>query len=160
MPRVKSKVEIDDSYTPKTNKEKAEYIIKMGFSDKSQSTLERKTAEELDWIIENEREPLEEEFSVDNAKALKELIGQLLEFADTYKLEQQEKGINKALKAFILLNCQKINFVNAKISGLAGLIAVFCALLFVLVDAFLGFAKVKNLFKKKSNAETQSKQYY
>ena len=145
-----------------TNKEKAEFIIQNKYSKRAKTTLERLTADELDWIIENKRDPEADEFNQTDNEAIKELANSLINFLDDFKKARtkDEKGINPALKTFILKNTDKISkFTNAKITGILGVILLIMAIVVLIVDSLVGFDLVKRLLGIKNEPKNESNKH-
>lgn len=142
----------------KTNKEKAEYIVKMGFSEKKLSTLERRPAEELDLIIQNQRDVESDELQEQDDKVT--AIKSLIEFLDTCKKEREGKGISDGLKGYINKNAKSIKIPSFKGLGLVSSFLLLAVIIYVAIDAILGVTKVKELIKKivKKNANNETKQ--
>ena len=142
-----------------TNKEKAQFILNNGFSSKSLSTLERMSKEELDSIIQNERDLEKDELKKEDKEATKTLITQLLDFLDTYKKERTKQGISAPLKSFIVKNSENLSFANAKISGAVGLGLAGVCMLIVCIDSLIGFDKLKErITQKKVKNEAENEQ--
>lgn len=139
-----------------TNKEKAQFILNNGFSNKSLSTLERMSKEELDQIIQNERDLEKDELKKDDKEATKTLITQLLDFLDTYKKERTKQGISAPLKSFIIKNSENLSFANARVSGAVGLGLAGICMLIVCIDSLIGFDKLKEkIAQKKAKDEVK-----
>ena len=130
----------------KTNKEMAEYIVKMGFSEKKLSTLERRPKEELELIIQNERDIESEEIQEQDDKVT--AVKSLLEFLDTCKKEREGKGISEGLKGYINKNAKSIKIPTFKGIGLVSSFLLLAVIIYVAIDSILGMSKVKELVKK------------
>lgn len=143
----------------KTNKERAEYIVKMGFSEKKLSTLERLSKEELDLIIKNERDLDDTELQQEDDKT--NAIKSLLDFLDTCKKEREGKGISEGLKGYINKNAKSIKIPNIKGIGLVSSFLLLAVIIYVAIDSILGINKLKELIKKiaKRN-KNEAKQNY
>lgn len=141
-----------------TNKEKAQYIREMGFSSRSQSTLERLSKEELDLIIKLERDIDKDDINKDDREATKSLISQILDFLNSYKKERCNKEINPALRGFIVKNSENINIVNTKTSGIIGIILISLAGVYVFLDSILGIEKVKEILMKRKQPKNENPQ--
>lgn len=145
-----------------TNKEKAQLIIDNGFSSLSLSTLERKTAKELDLIIELERDLEKEDYDKENIETSKSLVEMGLNILESIKKERENKGINETLKKFIIKNAENIH-LNYKVSKVLSLVLFIIIGLFLLVDSIFGFSKVRDFFiktfKKKQDENKPNKPY-
>lgn len=130
----------------KTNKEMAEYIVKMGFSEKKLSTLERRPKEELELIIQNERDIESEEIQEQDDKVT--AVKSLLEFLDTCKKEREGKGISEGLKGYINKNAKSIKIPTFKGIGLVSSFLLLAVIIYVAIDSILGMSKLKELVKK------------
>lgn len=130
----------------KTNKEMAEYIVKMGFSEKKLSTLERRPKEELELIIQNERDIESEEIQEQDDKVT--AVKSLLEFLDTCKKEREGKGISEGLKGYINKNAKSIKIPTFKGIGLVSSFLLLAVIIYVAIDSVLGMSKLKELVKK------------
>lgn len=145
----------------KTNKEMAEYIVKMGFSEKKLSTLERRPKEELELIIQNERDIENEELQEQDDKVT--AVKSLLEFLDTCKKEREGKGISEGLKGYINKNAKSIKIPTFKGIGLVSSFLLLAVIIYVAIDSILGMSKVKELVKKvakRSKNETKQNNPY
>lgn len=130
----------------KTNKEMAEYIVKMGFSEKKVSTLERRPKEELELIIQNERDIESQELQEQDDKVT--AVKSLLEFLDTCKKEREGKGISEGLKGYINKNAKSIKIPTFKGIGLVSSFLLLAVIIYVAIDSILGMSKLKELVKK------------
>lgn len=140
----------------KTNKEMAEYILKMGFSEKKLSTLERLSKEELELIIQNERDVESQELQEQDDKIT--AVKSLLEFLDTCKKEREGKGISEGLKGYINKNAKSIKIPSFKGIGLVSSFLLLVVIIYVAIDSVFGMQKVKELIKKiakKNSNETK-----
>lgn len=140
-----------------TNKEKAQYILENGFSSKSLSTLERMSKQELDLIIQNERDLEKDEFNKSDQEATKTLIQQFLDFLDAYKKERTGKGVSQPLKTFVVKNTETMNFANAKVSGAIGIALAGLCMLGIAIDSLFGWDKLKEKLKEKAKAKNEAK---
>ncbi len=145
----------------KTNKEMAEYILKMGFSEKKLSTLERLSKEELELIIQNERDIESQELQEQDDKVT--AVKSLLEFLDTCKKEREGKGISEGLKGYINKNAKSIKIPSFKGIGLVSSFLLLVVIIYVAIDSVFGMSKVKELVKKiakKNSNETKQNNPY
>lgn len=133
-----------------TNKEKAQYILDNGFSNKSLSTLERMSKEELDLIIKLQRDIDKEDINKEDREATRTLISQILDFLNSYKKERIGQEVNPAIRGFINKNTQDLSIVDTKTSGIIGIILIALAGVYVFLDAIIGFDKIKEMFMNRA----------
>lgn len=136
-----------------TNKEKAQFILENGYSSRSQTTLERLSKDELDFIIKNQREPQAKEINTENKEATASLIQNVLDFLDTYKKDKQGKGISAPVKNFIIKNSESLDFANAKVSGAVAVGLVAICFIGILVDSLVGWDTIKKRIQERAEAK-------
>lgn len=142
-----------------SNVEKAQKIIDLGYSKRSQSTLERLSKEELEFILKNKRDPEKDELSKDSLDASKEIVSGYIQVCEAVKSARCDEPLNKT---FIKI-CQAqdkalCELVGASAKGKTALILLSIAMIALLIDACIGFDVIKERFaKKKINNETTNK---
>lgn len=126
-----------------TNKEKIDFILENGLSDKARSTLERKSAEWLDFVINNGREPNDEELEACDKKATAKFINQLLDLLDIIKKARVNEPLDPTLTTFTRKNSDEFAFMTEKNNVLFKRGVFFASLVFLLIDSAIGWEKIK-----------------
>lgn len=129
----------------KTNVDKARYIFEMKFSDRALSTLERLSTQELDFILENKRDPEPNEFDKNNAKFAKDLINNVIQGLESiYEARGESGGLNKATKAFTLSQAESLApYLNSSKAGVVGVCFLAFGLCLLSIQAVWGFDNLK-----------------
>lgn len=133
----------------KTNVDKAKYIHTNKLSERALSTLERLSAQELDFIIENKRDPAPDEFDKNNAKFAKELISNVINGLESIHEARGEKGgLNKGTKAFTLAQADALApYLNSNKAGIVGVAFLAFGLCLLTIQAVWGFDNFKKWIK-------------
>lgn len=144
----------------KTNTEKARYIFERGFSLRALSTLERLSTQELDFILENERDPEAGELDKNSAKFAKELIANIIKGLESiHEARGYTGGLNKSNKAFAESQAESLApFLDSSKSKYFGLGFLVFAMSLLTMQAVFGnfdnFKKwLKSKFRKDSNEQ-------
>ena len=144
----------------KTNTEKARYIFERGFSLRALSTLERLSTQELDFILENERDPEAGELDKNSAKFAKELIANIIKGLESiHEARGYTGGLNKSNKAFAESQAESLApFLDSSKSKYFGLGFLVFAMSLLTMQAIFGnfdnFKKwLKTKFRKESNEQ-------
>lgn len=149
----------------KTNADKARFIFEMKYSERALSTLERLSTQELDFILENKRDPSAEEFDKNNAKFAKELISNVINGLESiYEARGELGGLNKATKAFTLSQAESLApYLNSNKAGIVGVCFLAFGLCLLSIQAVWGFDNFKKWIRsfwndKDSLQKTSSEQ--
>ena len=144
----------------KTNVEKAKYIYTNSLSERALSTLERLSAQELDFIIENKRDPAGDEFDKNNAKFAKELISNVINGLESiYEARGEKGGLNKGTKAFTLSQAEALApYLNSNKAGIVGVAFLAFGLCLLTVQAVWGFDNFKKWIKGLWNDDSATKE--
>lgn len=129
----------------KTNVDKARYIFEMKYSERALSTLERLSTQELDFILENKRDPSPDEFDKNNAKFAKELVSNVIQGLESiYEARGETGGLNKATKAFTLSQAECLApYLNSNKAGIVGVCFLAFGLCLLSIQAVWGFDNFK-----------------
>jgi len=137
-----------------TNLEKAKYINANRYSNRALSTLERLSAQELDFILENKRDPESGEFDKNNVKFARELINSFINGLEAIKEARNGEKINKSAKQFTITQADSIApFLNSTKAGIVGICMLVFGLVFLCADSIIGFENIKNFFNKKTKKQ-------
>lgn len=135
----------------KTNLDKAKFIYTNRLSVRAFSTLERLSSQELDFIIENGRDPEPGEFDKNNVKFARELTNNFINGLEAIKEARCNEKINEPAKRFTLAQCEAISpFLNSTKAGIVGIVFFTLGIGFLIIDSCLGFDKAKALIARKS----------
>ena len=142
----------------KTNVDKARHIFEMRYSERALSTLERLSTQELDFILENKRDPAPDEFDKNNAKFAKELISNVIQGLESiYEARGESGGLNKATKAFTLSQAESLApYLNSNRAGVVGVCFLAFGLCLLSIQAVWGFDNFKKWIKGLWYAKTKS----
>lgn len=129
----------------KTNVDKARFIFEMKYSERALSTLERLSTQELDFILENKRDPEPNEFDKNNAKFAKELVSNVIQGLESiYEARGETGGLNKATKAFTLSQAECLApYLNSNKAGIVGVCFLAFGLCLLSIQAVWGFDNCK-----------------
>lgn len=133
----------------KTNVDKARHIFEMRYSERALSTLERLSTQELDFILENKRDPAPDEFDKNNAKFAKDLISNVIQGLESiYEARGESGGLNKATKAFTLSQAESLApYLNSNRAGVVGVCFLVFGLCLLTIQAVWGFDNFKKWVK-------------
>lgn len=143
----------------KTNTEKARYIFERGFSIRALSTLERLSTQELDFILENERDPEQGELDKNSAKFAKELISNIIKGLESiHEARGFTGGLNKSNKAFAESQAESLApFLDSSKSKYFGLGFLAFAMSLLSMQAIFGnFENFKKWVKTKFSKDRQN----
>lgn len=152
----------------KTNVDKARFIFEMRYSERALSTLERLSTQELDFILENKRDPEQNEFDKNNAKFAKELVSNVIQGLESiYEARGETGGLNKATKAFTLSQAECLApYLSSNKAGIVGVCFLAFGLCLLSIQAVWGFDNFKKWirsfwdddtkFSKDNNAQKAS----
>lgn len=147
------KVDIDSSKL-ETNADKAKFIYSMRYSQRALSTLERLSAQELDFILENKRDPEAGEFDKNNVKFARELVNNFINGLAAIKEARNGEKINEPAKRFTLAQADILApFLNSAKAGVVGICFLVFGLVFLCADSIIGFENIKNYFKKRTQGK-------
>lgn len=142
----------------KTNVDKARYIFEMRYSERALSTLERLSTQELDFILENKRDPAPDEFDKNNAKFAKELVSNVINGLESiYEARGEKGGLNKATKAFTLSQAECLApYLNSNKAGIVGVCFLAFGLCLLSIQAVWGFDNFKKWIRSFWNDDAKS----
>lgn len=142
----------------KTNVDKARHIFEMKYSERALSTLERLSTQELDFILENKRDPAPDEFDKNNAKFAKELVNNVIQGLESiYEARGETGGLNKATKAFTLSQAECLApYLNSNKAGIVGVCFLAFGLCLLSIQAVWGFDNFKKWIRSFWNDDAKS----
>ena len=143
----------------KTNTEKARYIFDRGYSQRALSTLERLSSQELDFILENERDPEIGEMDKNSVKFAKELISNIIKGLEAvHESKGYTGGLNKSNKIFAENQAESLApFLDSSKSKYFGLGFLAFAMSLLTMQAFFGsFENFKKWLKSKIKKDTNN----
>lgn len=142
----------------KTNVDKARFIFEMRYSERALSTLERLSTQELDFILENKRDPEPNEFDKNNAKFAKELVSNVIQGLESiYEARGETGGLNKATKAFTLSQAECLApYLNSSKAGIVGVCFLAFGLCLLSIQAVWGFDNFKKWIRSFWDDDTKS----
>lgn len=132
-----------------TNLAKAQKIVDLGYSKRSLSTLERLSAQELDFILREKRDPEKDELSKKTIESSKEVVKAYIETLETIKQARVNEGLNKGLVTLAQSNSTALSeVVSSNTGGRVGLIILVVASIALAIDSVIGFDRLKKMFSK------------
>lgn len=138
----------------KTNLEKATFIVENGYSKRSITTLERLNAKELDFIIENKRDPEANEISKKTIEASKEITKGYISILESIKETRAKEPLNQGVKSMLEKNDTALSeYVGASTHGKISIFLYIASALLLLIDSLIGFDKVKSFVSKEKAKE-------
>lgn len=142
-----------------TNKEKIDFILQQGLSSKTRSTLERKSGEWLDFLINNGREPTEDELSANDRQATSTFINQLLDLLDIFKKARVNEPLDPTMTTFARKNSEEFTFMTEK-NNVFFKRGVFAFVLgFLCIDSIIGWDTLKEKIVKWLEKRRLNKQF-
>lgn len=142
-----------------TNKEKIDFILQQGLSDKARSTLERKSGEWLDFVINNGREPADDELSANDRQATSTFINQLLDLLDIFKKARINEPLEPTMTTFARKNSEEFTFMTEKNNAVFKKGVFFAVLGFLCIDAVIGWDTLKEKISKWLEKRRLNKQF-
>ena len=154
----KEELKLGEPNELKTNVDKARYIFEAKYSERALSTLERLSTQELDFILENKRDPEPNEFDKNNAKFAKELVGNVIQGLESiYEARGESGGLNKATKAFTLSQAESLApYLNSSKAGVVGVCFLAFGLCLLSIQAVWGFDNFKKWIRSFWNDDKES----
>lgn len=141
----------------KTNLEKATFIVENGYSKRSITTLERLNVKELDFIIENKRDPEANEISKKTIEASKEITKGYISILESIKETRANEPLNQGVKSMLEKNDTALSeYVGASTHGKISIFLYIASAVLLLIDSLIGFDKVKG-FVSKEKAKKEDK---
>lgn len=138
-----------------TNLAKAQKIVDLGYSKRSLSTLERLSAQELDFILREKRDPEKDELSKKTIESSKEVVKAYIESLEAIKQARANESLNKGLVTLAQSNSTALSeVVGTNTGGRVGLIILTITSIALALDSIIGFDRLKKMFSKK-NKETK-----
>lgn len=138
-----SSVKISSVEKENTNQQKARKIVELGYSKRSLSTLERLSAQELDFILREKRDPAPDEISKKSIESSKEIVKAYISTLEAIKQERAKEPLNKGLKTIAESQSGALGeFVGTQAGGRVGLALLIISAIALAIDSFLGFERL------------------
>lgn len=137
-----------------TNLSKAQKIVELGYSKRSLSTLERLSAQELDFILREKRDPEKDELSKKTIESSKEVINAYISSLEAIKRARANQGLNQGLKTIAQAQSGALGeYVGTNTGGKVSLVLLILASVALAIDSIFGLENIKNFFSKKDKKE-------
>lgn len=134
-----------------SNIAKAQKIYDLGYSSRSLSTLERLSAQELDFILREKRDPQKDEISRKTIESSKEIVRGFVSTCEAVKKARVNEPLNSGIKVMVESNQNALaEYVSVGAGGKVGLILLILSSIAMIIDSAIGFEKFK-----KANKEPQ-----
>lgn len=142
----------------KTNLDKATFIVENGYSKRSITTLERLNVKELDFIIENKRDPESNEISKKTIEASKEITKGYISILESIKETRANEPLNKGVKAMLEKNDTALSeYVGTSTQGKISIGIYVISAVLLLIDSLIGFDKIKGFVSKEKAKDDKGK---
>lgn len=138
-----------------TNIAKAQKIYEAGYSKRELSTLQRLSAQELDFILREKRDPEQNEISKKTIESSKEVVKAYIESLEAIKQARANESLNKGLVTLAQSNSTALSeVVGTNTGGRVGLIILTITSIALALDSIIGFDRLKKMLSKE-NKETK-----
>lgn len=140
-----------------TNLAKAQKIVDFGYSKRSLSTLERLSAQELDFILREKRDPEKDELSKKTIESSKEVINAYISSLEAIKQARVNESLNQGLKTIAQTQSGALGeYVGTNTGGKVSLALLIVASVALAIDSIFGLDNLKNMFSKKDKKSTEN----
>ncbi|WP_300447576.1 hypothetical protein [Helicobacter mastomyrinus] len=139
-----------------SNLAKAQKIHDLGYSQRSLSTLERLSSQELDFILREKRDPQKDELSRKTIESSKEIVKGFVSTCEALKKARVNEPLNPGIKVMVESNQSALaEYVSVGAGGKVGLILLILSSIAMIIDSAIGFEKLKR--NKEPRKDNQNK---